>query len=55
VGDALGVKVDERLKKLAGFLEKGPPLAQVEKLSVRWDDPVFVLRPVAADPVAASR
>jgi hypothetical protein len=33
-------------------LQKGPPLEQVERISVRWDDPVYTLRPA---PVAAAR
>jgi hypothetical protein len=52
-GDMPGLLLEERVGKLEGFLARGPALEQVERISVRWDDPVYVLKPVAADaPVA---
>lgn len=54
VAEVPGLAVEERLKRLELFVEKGPPLATVERLSVRWDDPVYVLKPVAPEPVARS-
>ena len=42
------LSVDARLEQLERFLVKGPGLEAVEKLSVRWDDPVYTLKPVAA-------
>jgi hypothetical protein len=43
-----GLTVEARIAQLDFFLRKGPPLEQVEKISLRWDDPVYVLRPVTA-------
>jgi hypothetical protein len=48
-----GLPLDVRLAQLEVFLKRGPALDLVERISVRWDDPVYVLRPVA--PVAARR
>lgn len=42
------LSVEARLSQLELFLAKGVGLDQVERLSVRWDDPVYVLKPVAA-------
>ncbi len=43
-----GLSIQARLDQLERFLSKGPGLDPIEKLSVRWDDPVYVLKPVAA-------
>lgn len=44
-----------RRRALAGFLEKGPDRATVARVSVRWDEVTYVLKPTAAPtPLAAA-
>ncbi len=45
-----GLSTEQRVAQLELLLQKGPPLDQIERVSVRWDDPVYVLRPVATSP-----
>jgi len=52
--EAPGSSVEDRLARLEAFCTRGPALSQVERLSVRWDDPVYVLKPIAADADARS-
>jgi hypothetical protein len=50
IGHVPGLSIEERVAQLELLLQKGPPLDQIERASVRWDDPVYVLRPVVASP-----
>jgi hypothetical protein len=48
------LKTEDRVQRLEGFLTKGPALAQVERLAVEWDDPVYVLKPIQQAAVASA-